>query len=38
MVHLRQGWEVSLIQQKLVFETDGMYDEPDPEKYSEVVN
>ena len=38
MVHLCLGWEVSSIQEKLVFETDGTYDEPDPEKYSEVIN
>ena len=31
------GWEVSSIQEKLVFETDGSYD-PHPEKYSEVIN
>ena len=38
MVHLCLGWEVSSIQEKLVFETDGAYDDPDPEKYSEVIN
>ena len=38
MVNLCLGWDISSIQEKLVFDTDGSYDDPDPEKYSEVVN
>ena len=38
MVNLCLGWEVSSIRENLVFETDGSYDDPDPEKYSEVIN